>query len=201
MNDHATDEKKPVDARQGHPALLLTVGYLLISLLGLSFVWTLFGQFGGNFFYFAEVTYSRMGALYEPIAFLLSATALLVGGLTHVRVKTERAWLARKDRGDWILETHRRFANARFNPFSPASFFVGDSVMFIWIHAESRADELRAGEAAQVTVRMADGPEPRRLQLPGASSRFVFFYTARSDETVMVPPESIAAISAHAGGS
>lgn len=200
MNDRETLEKGPAAILAGHPALLLTVGYLLISLLGLSFAWALFRQFGVNFFYFAEVTDFLMGAFREPITFLLSGTALLVGWLTHLWGKTERAWLAKKPRGGWLREAHRRFANARLSRLSPALFFVGYSVMFIWIHAGNRAEELRAGESARVTVRMADGSEPRDLQLLGTSSRFVFFYKSSSDETVIVPLESIASVSADAGG-
>jgi hypothetical protein len=177
------------------------MGYLLTSLLGLSFEWTLFRQFGVSFFYFAEVTGYLMEAFREPITFLLSASALLVGSLTHLWGKAERTWLAKKDRGGCILETRRRFANSRFKRFSPALFFVGYSVMFIGIHAENRAEEPLTFKAAQVTVRMADGSESRRLNLLGTSSRSVFFYTARSDETVIVPLERIAAISADAGGS
>jgi hypothetical protein len=200
MKDRESREQGPAAVLSGHPALFLTVGYLLISLLGLSFEWTLFRQFGINFFYFAEVTDFLMGAFREPITFLLSATALIVGWLTYFWDRAERDWLAKKRPGGWFLERYRRYANSRFNRLAPAVFFVGYSIMFIWLHAEHRAEELRGGEVAQVTVRMADGSEPRRLHLLGTSSRFVFFYKARSDETVIVPLESIASIGAAAGG-
>ncbi len=201
MNDRETRNNEPAAFLAGHAALFLTVAYLLISLLGLSFEWTLFGQFGVNFFYFAEVTDFLMGAFREPVTFLLSATALLVGWLTYLWNRAERASLEKKPRGGWFLERCRRYANSRFNRLAPALFFVGYSIMFIWLHAEHRAEDLRGGEVDRVTGRMADGSEPRSLQLLGASSRFVFFYKSFSDETIIVPLESSVSISADAGGS
>lgn len=178
----------------GHPALGLTLGYLLVSLLGLSFEWALFRRFGVNFFYFAEVTDFLMGAFREPITFLLSATALLVGWLTYVWNRAERAWLAKKPPGGRFFEAYRRFANSRSNRLTPALFFVGYSIMFIWLYAEHRAEALRAGDTAPVTVRMSDESEPLTLRLLGTSSRFVFFYSARGSQAIIVPLESIASI-------
>jgi hypothetical protein len=62
-----------------------------------------------------------------------------------------------------LLEAYRRYATSRFSRFAPAIFFVGYSVMFIWLHAENRATELREGKIASVTVRMAGRTEPLRL--------------------------------------
>ena len=59
-----------------HPALGLTSGYLLISLLGLSYEWTLFRQFGVNYFHYADVTDFLMGAFREPVTFVLALSAV-----------------------------------------------------------------------------------------------------------------------------
>lgn len=94
MSDSTTRDSGPAEVLVRHPALVLTVGYLMISLLGLSFEWTLFRQFGINFFYFAEVTDFLMGAFREPVTFLLSAIALLVGA--DVSVEQGGARVARE---------------------------------------------------------------------------------------------------------
>ena len=177
-----------------HPALGLTLAYLLVSLLGLSFEWALFRHFDVNFFYFAEVTDFLMGAFREPITFLLSATALLVGWFTYVWNRAERAWLGKKPPGGRFLEVYRRFAKSRYNRLTPALFFVGYSIMFIWLYAEHRAEALRADDTARMMVRLTDGSEPLRLQLLGTSSRFVFFYSARRSQAIIVPLENIASI-------
>lgn len=200
MTDREIRDKRLAAVLAGHPALLLTAGYLLIPLLGLSFESTLFGQFGVNFFYFAEVTDLLVGAFREPITSLLSAAALLVGWLTYLWNKAEWAWLEKRPAGGWFLERNRGYADSRFNRHAPVTFLIGCSIMVIWLHGECRADELREGEVSRMTVVMAGGSEPRPLQLLGTSSRFVFFYRVNSDETVIASLESIASISADAGG-
>lgn len=195
-----TDAGHVVEMLWKHPALALTLGYLLVSLLGLSFEWTLFRRFDVNFFYFAEVTDFLMGAFREPVTFLLSATALAVGWLAHLFGRWERSLLAGKgeDVGR-LVRAYRRYAMSRFSRFAPVFFFFGYSVLFIWVHTGDRAVELREGRGAVVTVRQADSPRPERLQLLGTSSQFVFLFDAESGETRILPFENIASI--HVQGS
>ncbi len=182
-----------------HPALGLTLGYLLVSLLGLSFEWALFRRFGVNFFYFAEVTDFLMGAFREPVTFVLSGTALAVGWLTWAIGRVERAWLARKGENvGRLLGAYRRFAASQLNRSAPVVFFLGYSVLFIWIHTEDRADELRQGSGRLVTVQHADAPAPQDLQILGTSSRFVSLFDVSSGHTIIVPLENIASIKVRA---
>ena len=186
-----------------HPALILTVGYLVISLLGLSFEWALFRHCGINFFYYADVTDFLMGAFREPVTFLLSASALGVAWLTSLYSRFERRWLAAKgDDAGRITKVYRRYAMSAFTRVLPVVFFLGYSILFIWVHAEKRAMELQSGEGRFVAVRLADEDEVRHLQLLGTSSRFVFLYESSSRNTLVAPFENLAWIrSSQPGGS
>ena len=82
-----------------HPALGLTLGYLLLSLLGLSYQWALFRQFEVNFFNYAEVTDFLMGAFREPITFALSLTALAVALFVWYYNRWEMGWWRRHPPG------------------------------------------------------------------------------------------------------
>jgi hypothetical protein len=179
-----------------HPALALTLGYLLISLLGLSYQWTLFRQFDVNFFLYAEVTDFLMGAFREPITFALSLSALAVAWLVSVYSRWEARWWERHPPTNVFTRAYARFTTAGFNRYLPAAFFIGYSVMFIWVYAGKRADELKAGIGHGIRLEVAEGqarrPSPGSPTLMmGTSARFVFLYRPDDDLVEIVPHENI----------
>jgi len=182
-----------------HPALGLTLGYLLLSLLGLSFQWTLFRQFDVNFFLFAEVTDFLMGAFREPITFALSLSALAVAWFVSYYNRWEAGWWRRHPPTNAVTRAYQRFTTSSFNRFAPAIFFVGYSVMFIYIYAGHRADEVHAGLGRQVVIEVAEGQTARPARsaptlLIGTSSRYVFAYRPLEGITEVIPHENIARI-------
>ena len=80
-----------------HPALALTLGYLSVSAIGLTFSWALFRRFGVNFFLFADVSDFLMSAFREPMTFVLAGTAGAVGWLVHRLNRIEDRWLGHPD--------------------------------------------------------------------------------------------------------
>ena len=192
----------PVNERRlfiEHPALGLTLGYLLLSLLGLSYQWTLFRQFDVNFFLFAEVTDFLMGAFREPITFALSLSALAVAWFVSFYNRWEANWWDRHPPGNAVTRAYHRFTTSVLNRFAPALFFVGYSVMFIYIYAGHRAEEAHAGIGRQVVIEVGEGQTARPAQsaptlLIGTSSRFVFAYRPMDGITEVIPHENIARI-------
>lgn len=178
-----------------HPALGLTVGYLVVSLLGMSYEWTLFRRFGVNFFHYADVTDFLMGAFREPITLVLALTALAVGALTQLQIEWEDRWFATREVPSRILRGYRRYSVLAINRWSPLVFFVGYSVMFIWLYSAKSADAIRAGDGERVTVMLVDtGTSPNALPatLLGTSSRFIFLFDSERHLTSIVPNENIA---------
>lgn len=184
-----------LSAIREHPALGLTSGYLVVSLLGLSYEWVLFRHFGVNYFHFADVTDFLMGAFREPITFLLALSALLVGKLAHMwLVRENRFFAGREIRSRW-LRFYQRYSLSTFNQLSPVSLFLLYCVMFIWIYAENRAESIRTGDGNRVQLTLAEaspGDGPFTATLLGTSSRFVFVYETEAELAWVVPHENLA---------
>jgi hypothetical protein len=188
-----------------HPALIVTLGYLLVSLLGLSYQWVLFRHFDVNFFLYAEVTDFLMGAFREPITFGLSLSALAVGWLAHLYARWERRWWQRREARNWFTRAYLRLTTAGFNRYVPALFFVLYSVMFIRLYADDRAAAFKEGEGQAVILEVTEGEERRPPQdavalMMGASARFVFLYRPDAAIVEILPHENIARIVVGAGG-
>jgi hypothetical protein len=182
-----------------HPALGVTLGYLVISLLGLSYEWTLFRHFGINYFHYAEVTDFLMGAFREPITLVLSLTALMVGAFVHYTSRLERWLMTRRPPKSWLGRKYRAFAMSRFSDWTPVIFFVGYSVMFVWIYADNRAEEFRGGDGAPITVEVVESgsarpPASSPTLMLGTSSRFIFVYRPKEQISEIIPHENIARI-------
>jgi len=178
-----------------HPALGLTAGYLVVSLLGMSYEWTLFRRFGVNFFHYADVTDFLMGAFREPVTLVLALTALIVGTLTQLQIEWEDRWFANREVSSRFLRGYRLYSTMAINRWAPILFFLGYSVMFIWLYSAKSADAIRNGEGESVTVMRVDtapsgGPIAKLLL--GTSSRFVFLFDTKNGITSIVPIENIA---------
>lgn len=178
-----------------NPALGLTTGYLFVSLLGLSYEWTLFRRFGVNFFHYADVSDFLMGAFREPITFVLALSALVVGKLAQMQIDWEQRWFSGREIHSRWLRRYRSYSLSRFNQLSPVLLFLLYSVMFIWLYSDWRADSIRSGDGRSVQVMFVDAApatEAFSAALLGTSSRFVFFYEDEADLVWVVPNENIA---------
>ncbi|MGB5622522.1 MAG: hypothetical protein WBN65_08515 [Gammaproteobacteria bacterium] len=180
---------------QEHPALGLTSSYLVVSLLGLSYEWTLFRHFGVNYFHYADVTDFLMGAFREPITFLLALSAVLVGKLAHMQLAWEERWFAGRELRSWWLRAYRRYGRSGFNQLTPIILFLLYCVLFIWIYADNRADSIRGGDGTQVQLTLAEagpGDGAFSASLLGTSSRFLFIYETEAGLTWVIPHENLA---------
>ena len=182
-----------------HPALIVTLVYLLVSLLGLSYQWALFRHFDVNFFLYAEVTDFLMGAFREPITFGLSLSALAVGWLAHLYARWERGWWSRHQPKNWLTRGYVRLTSAGFNRYAAVIFFLLYSVMFIRLYADERAAAFKEGEGQAVLLEATEGQERRPAQdaaalMMGASARFVFLYRPDAAIVEVIPHENIARI-------
>ena len=192
----------PADRRKflaEQPAIVVTLGYLVISLLGISYEWVQFRFFSVNFFHYADVTDFLMGAFREPIIFVLSLTALATGWLVHIYNRWELDWFVRHPATSWLGRAYCALVSSRFYRATPAIFFVGYSVMFIWVYSSNRAEAIRKGEGNTIQVEVVEGQRLRpRADTPtlvlGTSSRFVFLYRPQAGVTEIIPLENIARI-------
>ena len=195
--------RRLLDLLGQNPALGLTTGYLFVSLLGLTYEWTLFRRFGVNFFRYADVSDFLMGAFREPITFVLALSALAVGKLAQMQVDWEQRWFSGREIHSRWLRRYRRYSLSGLNRLSPVLLFLLYSVMFIWLYSDWHADSIRTGEGKSVQVMFVDSApatEAFSAALVGTSSRFVFFYEDDADLVWVVPNENIAWIRLAARG-
>ena len=61
-----------------NPGLALTLGYIMASLVGLLFSWSLLHRFGLNIMDYTEVTDFLTAALREPLTFVVAGSAIPV---------------------------------------------------------------------------------------------------------------------------
>ena len=181
------------------PGLSVTLAYALASLVGLSFGWALFNDFGVPFFRFAELSDFLLAAIREPVtlALVLGAVpvALVLVGLARLerllygklRYKSKVfRWLYRgTTQTSWIF----------------AFFLVCYALIFILIYADWKADRIKAGKGQSVQVRATREAGPifgkdtvRRLTLLGTTTQYVFLFDPKQQQTHVVPSENIAVI-------
>lgn len=174
-----------------NPGVLLSLGYLVVSLLGLAFSWALLREFGLNVFSFADVTDFLMAAFREPMTFVLAASALGVGVLMHLLAGWEIRWLERRKPGSRITRSILAGERAmkRYGVYTIGGFLLY-SLAFILLYADRQADAIRAGQGEKVVVHSGDAAPVSGLLL-GATSRFVFFYRTDTGQAEAIPQENI----------
>lgn len=194
MNE-APRERGWLDGLATQPGLLVTLGYLLVSLIGMIFSWALLRQFGFNVFSFADVTDFLVSALREPMTFVLAGTAMAFGLLMDRVAQRERRWLERRQpasRPGRAYLAFSRWTTGR-RGFVPMLFFASYSAAFIWVYADHAADRIRAGEGERVVVTRAAGTVLEGV-LIAATSRYLFVYGPASGQAEAIPHEAIGGV-------
>jgi len=189
-----TDSKSGGNSQRGwlqnmvreHSALLLSGLYFVASLIGLVFSWDFLRFFNINVFRYAEISDFLLASLKEPYTWLLAVAAVALVLLDNALSRRVEA------RGPGPL--WRWYGNARYRQlnFLLMVVFVG---AFLHGYAVLKERDIRSGESAYVTVRLADGEDPQQLVLLGTTGRFVFFYDHLPEQVFIHPHESILTIS------
>jgi hypothetical protein len=182
---------------QRHPALLLTVAYLAVSLTGLIFSWAFFRKFDVNYYVFADLTDFLLGAVREPASLLATAGAVFASWLVFRYSAWELSWLERKENRGRVLEGYIKM-NRGWLRSGWATVFVLTlyAVVTVTWYAEWRVDALRAGEGTEVEISVNGAPPVTRL-LMGSSARFIFVYDPETESTTVLPDESITTLTIH----
>jgi len=175
-----------------NPGVLFSLGYLLVSLLGLAFSWALLRKFGLNVFSFADVTDFLMAAFREPMTFVLAISALGIGVLMHVIAGWEIRWLERRGARSGFARRVLSFERLmkRYGIYTAGGFLLY-SVVFILVYANHQAGQIRDGVGERVVIQSGDDAAPVPGLLLGATSRFVFFYRPDTGQAEAIPQENI----------
>jgi hypothetical protein len=181
-----------------HLGMMLTLGYLAVTVVGMVSSWALYARFGVNVFHFAQIG-----------DFLLAATAWPVASLSVVLALVAVAILFRVDRWGDRYRWYRRlyFDSERVRViFRSKPMFAAYAVAYVWLatvlHADWYENRLRSGEGARVRVELQSGTYlgrmgtiPFEADLIGATTAYVFLYDRDSGRVTVVPVENLATLS------
>lgn len=178
------------------PGLALSLGYLALTVIGLTYQWALLRRFGANVLDWAEFSDFVFASIREPLVILLSLPAcfLVVGIRNREKKLLEKPeYAARYEKHPW-QHTLSLVCSILMIPlyfFGFASFFAG-----------SVASRIKAGQGQRVTLEYNTNVPGAKPALPtdtkplwiGATSRAIFLYDDQKKETLIIPQGSIARI-------
>lgn len=175
-----------------HPGLLLTAGYLVLTIIGLLYELWFFFYFRINILEYVETSDFLLAALRTPLVILLSLLpvplAWLLFRLNHwARQKYPRygAFDSRLENGLFGQSMAGRLASRSLFVLIYAAFFT-------LLYAERVTDRIKAGHGREVRVELSSGaPFPSRTLLLGTTSKFVFLYLPEAKRTHIVPIENV----------
>jgi hypothetical protein len=183
-------------ARQ-HPALLISIAYLLLSSIGMMFSWAFFRRFDINYFLFAEIGDFLLAVLREPMSVIAAMGGIAVTVLLYAYTDWEYRALQRKTDPGRIRRLYARLQRLLMrlaaSPLSWALFLLIYMYLLISIIAVYRVVEVRQGKGTVVWVQIGSG-EPLSAVLMGSSGRFMFLYDPHTEATRIVANEVFAGL-------
>lgn len=189
------------------PMLLVTCGYLFVSIVGICDSYWFYRRFDVPILEYMHSSDYFVAGLRRPSFALALAGMLLLGGLglwadrwamrnperaEHLRQTT---WWAKEllpKRSDW-----RHYGGMHPETATALAVLVA-IVLMLFVATNSRAGNIQGGggHAVRVTLIGASSPMSGDLRLLGTSSAFVFLWRADERRTEVVPIQGIAHIDA-----
>lgn len=172
-----------------HPTLLLTFCYLLITLIGVLYSYFFYQEFGINIIKFADLSDFLLASILEPLSvgiFIGLVVALALAAKAETKIKNQ-------------FKQNNVTVNWHF--YSKYIDFIGvliglstGTVFLIFQLAQSNANDIKSDEPDLYKVRLSD-PDlqtgSKTLALLGNTSRFGYFYDAKTNESLVVPLENV----------
>lgn len=168
-----------------HPALLVSMVYVLASAVGMLFSWTYLWHFGINFFDYAQIGDFLLASLKEPYTWLV--VFLVAIGLWFDN-RSSRRW-SRQERPRWLRwygsEGYRR-----------SNYLTGILlvVFLISLYAYQQARATYAGRMPMVEMRLAERDVRYQRVILGTTAQFLFTFDPAAREVSIYPAESVEVI-------
>jgi hypothetical protein len=196
--DDSTAEATPSRMRRlmdDHPALLLTAGYLILTIVGLIYEFWLFLSFRINIVDWAETTDFLLAAVRTPLVIVLSLVPLPLaialdrfGKRLRARYPRYRAYQEKQERLLGVKPHHRVFYSG--------AFVFTYAVLFTQLYAFRVSKQIRAGKGKIVRVQPVGSPEGSAIQgvLIGTTSKYLFLWDTNRTMTRILPVENVAQV-------
>ena len=175
------------------PGLLLSLSYLLVSLLGIFFTWSMYHKLGVDYLQFAEITDFLMAVLREPLTLLLAASAVLVTFLLHWMLIREQRYFSVNQPKNWFSRTYKLLSDWSYSNIVALEIVACLLYCFVFVslYGEWKSAQLRAGHGNQVSIQLTDENQPLQRILLGDSSRYLFLFDSAAGHVEAIPHENI----------
>lgn len=174
-----------------HPGLLLTAGYLVLTVVGLGYELWFFQAFQINILEYVETSDFLLGALRTPLVIVL---ALLPVPMFWYSIRFNE-WMRRRfpRYGNWDRGLEGKLYKTSTGRRAVWGFLgLVYAVMFLEMYAERVSDRIKAGHGRDVRVELASGtPFASRTLLLGTTAKFVFVYVPEAKKTHVIPIENL----------
>jgi hypothetical protein len=177
-----------------NPALILTVTYLVLTVIGAIYNWRLCRRFGINILDLADGADFLMFAVRDVVVVLWAALAIGLFVATYAFFAHLRS-APPKQRTALMRFVERRVKRTDLRPTAVicvlwAAFFV---YFYLDRYAATVAGSIKHGSGHACEVVLAADPtgQPQSAQLVTTTSRFVVLYRPDEKATLVIPTESI----------
>jgi hypothetical protein len=187
------------DIAHEHPTLLLTLGYVALTAVGLVYDAWLYMYFRINVIEYSETSDFLLAAVRTPLVIILSVSPILIlWAVTRLRRQARKTfprydrWSRRYEGTIWDME------NPRVGGPIGVVFVIIYAILFTQLYALRVANNIKAGHGRVVKVEMiAPGtlPVADTTLLIGTTGKFVFLFDPRANQTRIVPFENVSSIS------
>ena len=169
-----------------HPALLVSLVYVIASSIGMFYARSYIGQFGINVFHYAQIGDFLLASLKEPVTWLLSIAAVLAVSLDSAMSRR----CEKKGPPRWLKWYGNRYYRS-INVFIAIAAIVG----LLFGYSIYQANQNFAGNGKNITVQISGQTTPTSRQLLGTTGQFIFLFDANSRKVSIHPNEAIESLS------
>lgn len=168
------------------PALLVSLLYLLASVIGLFYSWSFLRPFGINMLQYAEISDFLLASIKEPLTWVLALLSVVLIQLDNFM---SRRVQARKP--GYLLCW---YGSDRYRQFNyPVLVMLAAGLLFSY--ADLKVQHVRDGRSDIYEVQLADGASPEPRVLLGTTVNFIFLYDPETGRSSIHPNESVLSLS------
>lgn len=172
------------------PALLVSLMYLLASVIGLFYSWAFLRPFGINMLQYAEISDFLLASIKEPLTWVLALFAVAVIQLDNAmsrRVQSRKPGRYSRWYSSW-------YGSDRYRQFNyPVLVILAAG--FLFVYADLKERHVRDGGGEVYEVQLADDSAPEQRVLLGTTVNFIFLYDPPSERVSIHPNENVLSLS------
>ena len=188
MSESPKNENLIISLLREHPALIVSMIYVVASTIGMLYSWDYLRLFGINFFNYAQIGDFLLASLKEPFTWVIVIGAVFMLMLDNAM--SRRAERKGKRRFfKWYGSGHYRMSN-----------YIGAVLLIVWfthIYATTVRDRVLDGGGRSVSVQLTESLVANDVVLLGTTGTFIFLYDPLQKEVSIHPHESVYSISFH----